>query len=216
MGISNIKKVVEGLTPLPVSVMNSHTHNDHVSDNWRFSKIYDMDTDFTREHAKGTVAAAQEEIVPGAICGDLPAGFNPKTYRVRPFHITNWIHDGAKIDLGGRVLQVISTPGHTPDSISLWDAQNKLLFTGDMYYPGPIFLFRPETDLDAYEASIKKMAALGATLLLPAHNLPVADPADLPRVQAAIKQARSGKIKPTKAEHWSEYKFEGFSFLLSK
>jgi hypothetical protein len=60
------------------------------------------------------------------------------------------------------------------------------------------------------------MAALGATLLLPAHNLPVADPADLPRVQAAIKQARSGKIKPTKAEHWSEYKFEGFSFLLSK
>ena len=61
--------------------MNSHTHNDHVSDNWRFSKIYGMDTAFTREHAKGTVAAAQEEIVPGAICGDLPAGFDPKTYR---------------------------------------------------------------------------------------------------------------------------------------
>ncbi len=136
MGISNIRKVVEGLTPLPVSVMNSHTHNDHVSDNWRFNKIYGMDTDFTREHAKGTVAAAQEEIVPGAICGELPAGFDPKTYRVKPFHITNWIRDGAKIDLGGRVLQVISTPGHTPDSISLWDAQNKLLFTGDMYYPG--------------------------------------------------------------------------------
>ena len=114
------------------------------------------------------------------------------------------------------MLQVISTPGHTPDSISLWDAQNKLLFTGDMYYPGPIFLFRPETDLDAYEASIKKMSALGAALLLPAHNVPVADPADLPRVLAAIKQARSGKMKPIKAEHWSEYKFEGFSFLLSK
>lgn len=121
MGISDIKKVVEGLTSLPVSVMNSHTHNDHVSDNWRFSKIYGMDTDFTREHAKGTVAAAQEEIVPGAICGQLPAGFDPKTYRVKPFHITNWIRDGAKIDLGGRVLQVISTPGHTPDSISLWE-----------------------------------------------------------------------------------------------
>jgi glyoxylase-like metal-dependent hydrolase (beta-lactamase superfamily II) len=98
----------------------------------------------------------------------------------------------------------------------LWDAQNKLLFTGDMYYPGPIFLFRPETDLDAYEASIQKMATLGATLLLPAHNVPVADPADLPRVLAAIKQARSGKMKPIKGEHWSEYKFDGFSFLLSK
>jgi hypothetical protein len=44
----------------------------------------------------------------------------------------------------------------------------------------------------------------------------VADPADLPRVLAAIKQARSGKMKPVKAEYWSEYKFDGFSFLLSK
>jgi glyoxylase-like metal-dependent hydrolase (beta-lactamase superfamily II) len=216
MGISNIKKVTDGITHLPVSVINSHTHNDHVSDNWRFSRIYGMDTAFTREHAKGTVAAAQEEIGPGAICGELPPGFDPKTYAVKSFHITDWIHGGEKIDLGGRVLEVISVPGHTPDSIALWDAKNGLLFTGDMYYSGPIFLFRPETDLDAYEASIAKMAALPAKLLLPAHNLPVAEPSDLPRVLAAIKQARSGKIKPVKGEHWMEYKFQGFSFLLQK
>jgi glyoxylase-like metal-dependent hydrolase (beta-lactamase superfamily II) len=216
MGISDIKKVAEGLTQLPISVLNSHTHNDHVSDNWQFSRIYGMDTAFTREHAKGSVAAAQEEIGPGAICGELPAGFDAKSYAVRPFRITDWIHGGAKIDLGGRVLEVIATPGHTPDSISLWDAANGLLFTGDMYYPGAIFLFRPETDLDAYEASIQKMAALKAKLLLPAHNVPVADPADLPRVLAAMKQARSGKIKPVKAKHWSEYKFQGFSFLMQK
>ncbi len=216
MGISNIKKVVEELTQLPVSVINSHTHNDHVSDNWRFNRIYGMDTAFTREHAKGTVAAAQEEITPGSICGELPAGFDAKSYAVKPFHITDWIHGGEKIDLGGRVLEVIPAPGHTPDSIALWDAQNALLFTGDMYYPGPIFLFRPETDLDAYEASIAKMIALHAKLLLPAHNLPEADPADLPRVLAAMKQARSGTVKPVKGEHWVEYKFQGFSFLLQK
>src|SRR5258708_34177570 len=198
MGISDIRKVIEGLTSLPVSVMNSHTHNDHVSDNWRFSKIYGVDTAFTREHAKGTVAVAQEEIVPGAICGELPAGFDPKTYSVKPFHITDWIHDGSKIDLGGRVLQVISTPGHTPDSISLWDAQNKLLFTGDMYYPGAIFLFRPETDLDAYETSIKKMAALGAALLLPAHNVPFPHPPTLPPFLPAINQPPTPKMNPSK------------------
>jgi len=216
MGISNIKKVVEGLTQLPVSVMNSHTHNDHVSDNWQFGRIYGMDTAFTREHAKGSVAAAQEEIGPGAICGELPAGFDARSYAVKPFHITDWIHGGEKIDLGGRVLEVISTPGHTPDSISLWDAQNRLLFTGDMYYPGPIFLFRPETDLDAYEASIKKMASLKAKLLLTAHNVAVGDPADLPRVLDAMKQVRSGKIKPVKNGETWEYKFQGFSFLMSK
>jgi glyoxylase-like metal-dependent hydrolase (beta-lactamase superfamily II) len=83
-----------------------------------------------------------------------------------------------------------------------------------MYYPGPIFLYRPETDLDAYVASIKKMNALGAKLLLPAHNVPVADPADFPRVLAAMEQIRSGKIKPVKVGNKVEYKFQGFSFLM--
>jgi glyoxylase-like metal-dependent hydrolase (beta-lactamase superfamily II) len=216
MGISDIKKVVEGLTPLPVSVMNSHTHNDHVSDNWRFSRIYGMDSAFTRQSARGAVAPAQQEIGPGMVCGDLPAGFDARSYAVKPFHITDWIHGGEKIDLGGRVLEVISTPGHTPDSIALWDARNALLFTGDMYYPGPIYLFRPETDLDAYETSIAKMAELRAKLLLPAHNLPVANPTDLPRVLAAMKQVRGGKIKPAKDGERSEYKFEGFSFLMKQ
>lgn len=216
MGISDIKKVVEGLTPLPIAVMNSHTHNDHVGDNWRFSDVHGMDTDFTRENAKGSTADAQEEVTPDAICGPLPAGFDPRTYATKPFHITHWLHGGEKIDLGGRVLEVISTPGHTPDSISLWDARNGLLFTGDMYYPGPIFLYRPETDLDAYVASIKKMNALRAKLLLPAHNVPVADPADLPRVLVAMEQARSGKIKPARAGNKWEYKFKGFSFMMAK
>lgn len=214
MGISNIKKLVESLTNLPVSVTNSHTHNDHVGDNWRFSNVYGMDTAFTRENTKGSTADAQAEIAPDMLCGTLPAGFDAKTYATRPFHITHWLHGGEKIDLGGRVLEVISTPGHTPDSISLWDAQNGLLFTGDMYYQGPIYLYRPETDLDAYEASIKKMNALGAKLLLPSHNIPVGDPAVLPRVLAAMQQVRAGKVKPAKNGDKVEYKFEGFSFLM--
>jgi glyoxylase-like metal-dependent hydrolase (beta-lactamase superfamily II) len=214
MGISNIKNLVEGLTQLPVSVINSHTHNDHVGDNWRFNRIFGLDTAFTRENAKGSKADAQAEIGPESICGPLPAGFDAAAYATRPFHITDWLHGGEKIDLGGRVLQVVATPGHTPDSISLWDAANGLLFTGDMYYPGPIFLYRPETDLDAYEASIQKMAAFKAKLLLPAHNVPVAAPADLLRVLAAMRQARSGKIKPVKAGNKWEYKFQGFSFLM--
>ncbi len=214
MGISDIRKVVQGLTKLPVSVANSHTHNDHVGDNWRFNDIYGMDTAFTRQNAKGSSADAQAELAPDQLCGELPAGFDPRSYATRPFHITHWIHGGEKIDLGGRVLEVIATAGHTPDSISLWDAANGLLFTGDMYYAGPIYLYRPETDLDAYEASIARMAGLNAKLLLPAHNVPVGDPAVLPRVLAAMRQVRSGKIKPVKnGEHW-EYKFQGFSFLM--
>jgi glyoxylase-like metal-dependent hydrolase (beta-lactamase superfamily II) len=216
MGISNIRKVVEELTSLPVSVLNSHTHNDHVGDNWRFSDIYGMDTDFTRADAKGSREDAQAEIAPEEICGDLPPGFNAQEYSTKPFHISHWLHDGDKIELGGRTLQVIATPGHTPDSIALLDAKNKLLLTGDTFYPGPIFLYRPETDLDAYVASVKKLAALAPRLqlLLPAHNVPVADPAYLPKVVAAIEQVRSGKVASTPRDGKREYKCDGFSFLM--
>ena len=216
MGISDIRKVVEGLTPLPVSVMNSHTHNDHVGDNWRFNDIYGMDTAFTRENAKGSRADAQEEVAPDAVCGSLPAGFDAKAYVTRPFHITHWIHGGESIDLGGRVLQVIPTPGHTPDSISLWDSANRLLFTGDMYYPGPIFLYRPETiSMLTWHRSEKWMRwERSCCCLLTTFRWPIQR--TLPRVIAAMQQARSGKIKPVKAGNKWEYKFEGFSFMMKK
>jgi len=216
LGISNIRRVAEHLTPLPLAVLNSHTHNDHVGDNWRFRDVYGMDTAFTRRNARGSTADAQAEIAPGELCGPLPAGFDAKSYSTRPFDITHWLHDSDTLDLGGRVLQVISTPGHTPDSISLLDADNGLLFTGDTYYPGPIFLYRPETDLDAYIASVRKLAGMAPRLqlLLPAHNLPIADPADLGRVVEAIDQVRAGKIKGVAREGKQEYKFQGFSFLM--
>jgi glyoxylase-like metal-dependent hydrolase (beta-lactamase superfamily II) len=216
MGIGNIKAVVTELTQLPVSVLNSHTHNDHVGDNWRFKDIYGMDTDFTRANARGSKADAQAELAPGEICGTLPAGFDAKAYATKPFHITHWLHDRDKIELGGRTLQVIATPGHTPDAIALLDAKNGLLFTGDSFYLGPIYLYRPETDLDAYVASMQKLAALARRLqlLLPSHNTPVADPSCLPKVVVAIQQVRRGEVKPIIADGKHEYLFGDFSFLM--
>jgi glyoxylase-like metal-dependent hydrolase (beta-lactamase superfamily II) len=216
MGIGNIQAVVAGLTKLPVRVVNSHTHNDHVGDNWRFSFIYGMDTDFTRANARGSKADAQVELAPGEICGSLPAGFDAKSYATKPFHISSWLHDGDKIDLGGRILQVIATPGHTPDALALLDEKNGLLFTGDSFYLGPIYLYRPETDLGAYVESMQKLAALTPhlQLLLPSHNTPVADPAYLPKVVAAIQQVRKGEVKPVITDGKHEYIFQDFSFLM--
>lgn len=218
MGISNIKVVAEGLTSLPITVVNSHTHNDHVGDNWRFEDVYGMDTDFTRANAKGSKSDAQAELAPGEICGDLPPAFNPADYATKPFHISHWIHDHDKIDLGERVLEVISVPGHTPDAIALLDEKNGLLFTGDTFYPGPIWLFRPETDLDAYLASVKRLSLLSPRLglLLPAHNEPVAEPGNLPRVVEAMEEVRSGKVRGVPKDGKQEYVFSGFSFLMAK
>ncbi len=218
MGIGNIKAVVAGLTDLPVIVLNSHTHNDHVGDNWRFDNIYAMDTDFTRDSARGSKADAQAELAPGSICGALPAGFDAKDYSTKPFHVSRWLHDGDAIALGGRTLKVIAAPGHTPDAIALLDEKNGLLFTGDSFYLGPIYLYRPETDLDAYVASMKKLAALTPhlQLLLPSHNTPVADPSYLEKVVTAIQQMQRGQIKPVAHDGKVEYEFGDFSFLMSQ
>jgi glyoxylase-like metal-dependent hydrolase (beta-lactamase superfamily II) len=216
MGISDIQAVISQLTKLPVSVLNSHTHNDHVGDNWRFNDIYGMDTDFTRKNARGSKADAQAEVTPDEICGALPAGFDSKSYATKPFHVAHWLHDGGEIDLGGRRLQVIATPGHTPDAIALLDEKNGLLFTGDTFYLGPIYLYRPETDPDAYVASVHRLAAIAPRLqlLLPAHNVPVADPGYLPKVVLAIQQVRRGEVKPVPKDGKHEYVFEGLSFLM--
>ena len=217
MGISDIKKVTAELTQLPIVVLNSHTHNDHVGGNWQFETVYGMDTDFTRENARGSREDAQAELGPGQICGQLPVGFDPKNYLTRPWKIKSYIHDGDRIDLGGRTLEVIATPGHTPDSISLLDRASGLLFSGDTYYPAPIWLFRPETDLEAYATSIRRLAALAPQLkaVLGEHNIPVAPPSVLPRLVAAFDAVRSGKILPLPDSSGKViYKVGDISFLM--
>lgn len=218
MGISNILKITSQLTSRPVVVINSHTHDDHVGGNWQFNFIYGMDTAFTRANARGSREDAQAEITSDQLCGELPKNFYPKSYQTKPWHISLFVHDGFKINLGGRTLEILSTPGHTPDAISLLDRESGLLFTGDTYYPAPIWLFRPETDLDAYVNSVKRLAALAPDLklVLGAHNVPVAQPDVLPKLVDAIQAVRSGQgtIKP-ESERKAIHSFGGFEFLLA-
>ncbi|HLK34763.1 MAG TPA: MBL fold metallo-hydrolase [Terriglobales bacterium] len=217
MGISDLKKVTDQLTHLPIAVLNSHTHDDHVGDNWEFSTIYGMDTAFTRQNARGSRQDAQEELASGQICGQLPPGFDPNAYVTRPWKITAYVHDGQRLDLGGRSLQIIATPGHTPDAISLLDRAHGLLFTGDTYYPAPIWLYRPETDLRAYDASIRRLAALApqVKLVLGAHNIPVAPPSVLPRLVTAFEQVWAGKVPATPESAGRVIYHAGdFSFLM--
>jgi glyoxylase-like metal-dependent hydrolase (beta-lactamase superfamily II) len=217
MGIGDLRTVTGELTHLPIVVLNSHTHNDHVGGNWQFDTVYGVDTDFTRNNAKGSRQDAQDEVGPGMICGDLPKGFDSKTYRTRPWKISRFLHDHDKSDLGGRTLEVLSTPGHTPDAISLLDRSHGLLFTGDTYYPAPIWLYRPETNLDQYVASVKRLAALAPQikLVLGEHNVPIAKPSVLPRLVVAIETVRAGNV-PAEPQGGGKviYRSDGFVFLL--
>jgi glyoxylase-like metal-dependent hydrolase (beta-lactamase superfamily II) len=116
------------------------------------------------------------------------------------------------------VLEVIATPGHTPDAICLFDRAHGLLFTGDTYYPAPIWLFAPGTDLDAYAISIRKLVALTpqVKIVLGAHNIPVASPSVLARLVTAFDNVRAGRaIRSVESSGKVTYKVDDFTFLMS-
>lgn len=194
MGIGDVREVTRELTKLQVIALNSHTHFDHVGGNWQFDTVYGMDTVFTRQSARGGVEV-KGEIATGQVCGRLPAHFDAKDYRTRPWRIGRFLHDGDRIDLGGRTVEVVATPGHTPDAICLWDAANGLLFTGDTYYKGTVWLYRPETDLGAYGRSVDRLAKLApqVKVVLGAHNVPVMPPSVLTELDSAFKKVQDGK-----------------------
>ena len=218
LGVGKISAVVARLTPLPITVINSHSHFDHVGGNAEFKEIWNRDLAFTRKNMLGQGNLySHDALAPERLCGALPPGVNPKAYSIRPWKSTHFLHDSEQVDLGGRVVEVIFTPGHTPDSVSLLDRKNGLLFTGDTFYPGPIYLFVPETDFAAYTRSVARLAALEpqVKLLLPAHNVPIADPVFLSRLATAVEQVNQNRAKAKVTEGHREYVSDGFSLLLA-
>jgi glyoxylase-like metal-dependent hydrolase (beta-lactamase superfamily II) len=218
LGVGRISTVVARLTPLPITVINSHSHFDHVGGNAEFKEIWNRDLPYTRRNMRGERNIySRDALAAERLCGTLPPGVTEGSYKIRPWTSHHSLRNGERLDLGGRWLEVIFTPGHTPDSLSLLDRTNGLLFTGDTFYPGPIYLFVPETDFAAYTRSVVRLAALEPRikLLLPAHNVPVADPINLKKLAAAVEQVNSGQAKGQVTEGHREYQFDGFSLLLS-
>ena len=198
-GIEDISTIVDSLTDLPIIVLNSHTHYDHVGGNYAFTNILGLDTPFTRTKQQGrSNTDINIEVSSQALCKVPPSGTNESNHVGRPFKVTNWIKAGHHIELGNRSLEVVSIPGHTPDSIALHDRDNKLLFTGDTFYAGPIWLYEPETNLDQYRESIQALIDLDdVNTLLPAHNTPLVNASILPQVLIAFDDLMAGKLSKT-------------------
>ncbi len=70
------------------------------------------------------------------------------------------------------------------DSICLFDRTNGLLFTGDTYYPGPIYIFGTDSDTAAFQKSIERLANFTPQvhMILGGHNVPVALASILPEL----------------------------------
>jgi len=222
LGVARIGEVVRKLTTLPVTVVNSHTHFDHVGGNREFPDVRNLDEPFSRASARGEVGEALREyagatLAEDRLCGPLPAGVTSRDYQLPTWRASAHVRDGEVLDLGDRRLEIMRTPGHTPDSLCLLDRANGLLFTGDTYYSGEIYLWSPETDVDSYAASIGRLARLvpGLRMLLPAHGSPVAEPRRLLELRQALQdiEASTARFDET-PEGQRRYEFGHFSILM--
>ncbi|WP_395334479.1 MBL fold metallo-hydrolase [Novosphingobium sp. BL-8H] len=113
-------------------VAHSHGHGDH----------HAGDTEFADRPDTVVVGLKPEEVA-------------------RFFGVREWPNGIGRYDLGGRTLQVIPTPGHEPAHIMVYDARTQLLFSGDMFYPGRLYV--PTDRLAEFRASANRLAAFAET-----------------------------------------------------
>lgn len=195
IGLLPMRPVVERITELPVTVINTHTHYDHIGGNWEFDSVLAVDSPYTRLNMEGvdhdTVAI---DFLPEAFCKGIPENVDVNAYFVKPWHATGGVSDGELIDLGGRSIEVLFTPGHTPDALTLVDRENRLMFTGDTWYDASLWLFVQETNLDHYEASLDRLVEveIGTEYLFGAHNSARFPAGILPIVRRVVAEIRAG------------------------
>lgn len=89
----------------------------------------------------------------------------------KPIRADIWLEDGTVIDLGNYKLKVIHTPGHCSGSICLYEAEHKILFTGDTVLAGGIFSeICPSGSISDYLNSLQNLKALNIEAMYPGHG----------------------------------------------
>jgi glyoxylase-like metal-dependent hydrolase (beta-lactamase superfamily II) len=217
LGIGDMRRVVDQLTDLHIIVLNSHTHYDHIGDNYEFDTIYAMDTNFTRGRASGVPHEQMAEFVSeGWIWKPPPDGFVKDDYHSHPFAISRFVTEGEIIDVGGRRLEILATRGHAPDSICLIGRENRILFTGDTFYLAPLYTHVAGADFDEYAKSAARLAGLVGEIdvAITSHNLPMVDAKYMLARGFAFEQIKANAVKYVVTDGNREYRFDGFPVIV--
>lgn len=196
-GTRDITPVVRSLTSLPITVIPSHLHYDHVGALGRFDSTALIDDPSLRARiADSQLSLGHYEFL----------GFYDHL-KAPTFRVDEWWPAGSTVDIGYRRLQVISTPGHTPTSVALYDEARRQLFLGDFMYPGELYAFLPAASRGAYLSTTRRLLSTLApdTRLYTAHmqdapapvRAPVLEMADLKALEATLVAIQEGTLAPS-------------------
>jgi glyoxylase-like metal-dependent hydrolase (beta-lactamase superfamily II) len=247
LGIGDIRQVAEALASHDVFALNTHYHFDHTGGNHRFSTrlIHEdgaaaierpVDPDLFHRYGRfiGQLAEALPRfqdlderffhfLTEETIARPLPAGFDLASWSYQPTTATRTLREGDKVELGGRDLTVLHTPGHTPDCICLLDERNGVLFGGDTINTGPIYAQLPDSNLEAFAKSTRRLAELASSVrvVYVAHFVRYAvDPLFLAEVADGFERLAAGQVPLHPATDYVGYpvqeaSFERFSIFIA-
>lgn len=88
------------------------------------------------------------------------------------------VADGQDIAAGDLSLEVVHTPGHSPDHLCLWHAESRTLFSGDLLVEGATVVIPGSRggNLAAYLRSLARIEAMAPVVALPSHGAVIDDP----------------------------------------
>lgn len=190
LGICNIYDEVIGMTQRPITAVATHIHWDHIGGHAYFPDFYAhaAELDWLNGKFPQSIEAVRRMVLDRC---DPPDGFDVSTYRLFQGMPTRCLTDRERIDLGGRTVEVLHTPGHSPGHLCFWEPERGYLFTGDLVYKDVLLAWFPSTDPEAYLASLERVAALPVKRVFPGHHSPDIQPEILLRMRDAFRQLKT-------------------------
>lgn len=214
MGYEDMRSVVSKLTPLPISVLLTHAHWDHIGGINAFDEVSLFHDPFEQLLLK---AGFNSSSIPELIDKAMFAGiFVPHAYRVNGKMSSNLLYPAQRIVLTPFTIEVIHTPGHTPGSICFYIPEMRALFTGDTIYPGPLYAYLPESNMKDYMHSIEKLHAQASKVdfVFPGHNAMISKSVLIQSAYDLFQNRNHIKALRTELDGVVRYKGQGLSLLV--
>ena len=169
LGVCNIYEQVRKLTDKPVAAVATHIHWDHIGGHKYFPEFYAHEAELDWLNGKFPLPLQVVKNMVADRC-ELPEDFCINGYAIFQGKPGRLLVDGDTIDLGGRTIQVLHTPGHSPGHLCFWEDEKGYLYSGDLVYEGTLFANYPSTDPQSYMTSLEKIAVLPIKQLFPGHH----------------------------------------------
>ncbi len=213
MGYANIYQTVRAITSLPITVLLTHAHWDHIGGISSFDKVYLYSHQFeTNLLVNGFTS---KDILELSSARYFKKPFAPRAFSVVSKSPIFPLTDGQVITCGGYKITVLHTPGHTPGSVCYWIKELNIVFVGDTLYPGALYAHLPESNLKNYKTSLDKLVQLTdeKTIFFPGHNAMISNKKFLLAVQEAFKTVINAPSSGKRNKGVKENKFTEFSIL---